>query len=158
MEGFVLQLFVSVHAFRSLIIFLLLPGNASSHWWPFSGTNQPTTHTIQLAHQSAYRCPLCAGEDGLTRTELNWTDASWRLLTASSIKIMKFQIFCFLPNQYGKDLPLQKQVYKPQRWSGQMIEIWEMPWKNQEMTNWSARIHKRLMGVLISFSQTLGRS
>ena len=54
------------------------------------------------------------------------TDASWRLLTASSIRIMKFQIFCFLLNQYGKDLSLQKQVYKPQRWSGQMIEIWEM--------------------------------
>ena len=57
--------------FRSLIVFLLLPGNASSHWWPLSGTNQQTTHTIQLPHQSAYRCPLRTGEDGLTRTELN---------------------------------------------------------------------------------------
>ena len=66
-------IFVSLHVFSTINCFLLLPGNASSHWGPLSGTIQQTTHTIQLAHQSAYRCPLRAGEDGLTRTELNWT-------------------------------------------------------------------------------------
>ena len=64
-------IFVSLHVFSIINCFLLLPGNASSHRWPLSGTNQQTTHTIQLAHQSAYSWPLLTGEDGLTRTELN---------------------------------------------------------------------------------------
>ena len=49
-------------------------------WWPISDTNQQTTHAIQLAHQSSYRCPLRAGEERSTRTELNTDRGFWHAL------------------------------------------------------------------------------